>query len=281
MKKGISYWAFPPGWTMDRCFGLARDAGFDGIELSYSLDGLITRETKTSDLKALVQQARRAGLEICSMASGVFWKINFISDDDAERANAKKHLKRILEIASDLEVRHTLVVPGLVGPFEAGAPVIKDYETTYRRAVTDLKEITPTAEKLGVAIGIENVWNKFLSSALEMRSFIDEIGSPMLGSYFDVGNVLRSGYPEHWIKILGKRIKGVHFKDFKVNVGTLQGFVDLFEGDVNYPAVMSALKEIGYDGWCVVEVFARQSYPESVVLRAGTDINRIFKEAGQ
>jgi hexulose-6-phosphate isomerase len=78
--------------------------------------------------------------------------------------------------------------------------------------------------------------------------------------------------------MLGSRIKSVHFKDFRVNVGNLQGFVDLFEGDVDYPAVMSALKEIGYSGYCVVEVFSRARFPESVVLRAGADLTRIFKE---
>ena len=229
---------------------------------------------------AVQRQATSVGLELSSLATGVFWQVNLISDADEERAEAKRHLRHLLRCASDLRVGCVLVVPGFVGPFEAGAPVVKDYDAAFERAVSDFQEMAVTAEKLGVSIGIENVWNKFLSSAWEMRAFIDRVGSAFVGSYFDVGNCLRSGYPEQWISMLGSRIKSVHFKDFRVNVGNLQGFVDLFEGDVDYPAVISALKGIGYGGYCVVEVFSRPRYPESVVLRAGADISRIFKEGG-
>src|SRR5659263_668632 len=87
-------------------------------------------------------------------------------------------------------------------------------------------------------IGLENVWNKFLLSPIEMRDFIDKIDSSYVGAYLDVGNVINTGYPEQWIRILGKRIKKVHFKDFRKSVGTLSGFVDLLAGDVDYPEVM-------------------------------------------
>ena len=218
-------------------------------------------------------------MELSSLASGIFWQINLLSEDAEERAEAKRHLRSLLESAAGLEVGCVLVVPGFVGPFETGPPVVKDYEAAFQRAVADFRQVAPLAERLGVAIGIENVWNKFLQSAWEMRAFIDAVGSPMVGSYFDVGNCLRNGYPEQWIRMLGKRIKSVHFKDFRVNVGNLQGFVDLFEGDVNYPEVMAALREVGYQGYCVVEVFSRQAYPEAVVLRAGADVTRILAGA--
>lgn len=103
-------------------------------------------------------------------------------------------------------------------------------------------------------LGIENVWNKFLLSPLEMRDFIDSFGSAAVGSYFDAGNVLLTGYPEHWISILAQRIVRVHVKDFKKSVGTAAGFVDMLEGDVDFQAVRTALERIGYDGYVTAEM---------------------------
>jgi hexulose-6-phosphate isomerase len=116
-------------------------------------------------------------------------------------------------------------------------------------------ELAPVAEELGVVIGVENVWNRVLLSPLEMRDFIDGFSSPGVGAYLDVGNMIVSGYAEDWVSILGRRVCSVHFKDFKRSVGTLAGFCDLLEGDVNYPAVMRALRAVGYDGPCVAEFF--------------------------
>jgi L-ribulose-5-phosphate 3-epimerase len=277
LKKGISVWAFPSEWPLNKCFELAREAGFDGIELAYHTNGPITPETPSEELKRIKQECSNRGLEVSSLASGIFWEVNLLSEDSEENGRAKFHVTRMLEIASDMELPTILVVPGFIGPFEAGPAIIKDYEQAYNRGVASFQELAPTAERLGVSIGVENVWNKFLGSPMEMRSFLDEVGSPFVGSYFDVGNCLRTGYPEHWIRILGKRIKAVHFKDFRVNIGSLQAFVDLLEGDVNYPAVMEALADIGYSGYCVVEVFARPLVPKGLVLRAGMDIQHIFE----
>ena len=101
---------------------------------------------------------------------------------------------------------------------------------------------------------------------MEMRDFIDKIDSPFVGSYFDVGNVVINGYPEHWIRILGNRIKKVHFKDFRRAVGTLDGFVDLLAGDVNYPEVVKALEEVGYDGWVSAEMIPNYKYHTETII---------------
>jgi hexulose-6-phosphate isomerase len=98
-----------------------------------------------------------------------------------------------------------------------------------------------------------------------MRDFIDRVGHPFVQCYFDVGNVLRTGYPQHWIRVLGGRIKKVHFKDYRINVGTLDGFVDLLSGDVDFPAVVEALNDIGYDGWCTAEIGVRSLWPETAL----------------
>jgi hexulose-6-phosphate isomerase len=102
------------------------------------------------------------------------------------------------------------------------------------------------------------------------------VGHPFVQSYFDVGNVLRSGYPEHWIRVLGSRIRKVHFKDYKADVGTLAGFVELLSGDVDYPAVMAALREVGYDGWCIAEIAPRHLWPESVLSATSQAMDLIF-----
>jgi len=278
MYTGISVWAFPSDWSLERVFALAVEAGFDSIELAYARTGPITPETTAEEFAAIHTLATDAGLRISSLASGIFWEVNLLSDDDAVRAEALLHLRNMLHAASALQVQSILVVPGFIGPFESGAPVVKDYMVAYERAIADFKSVAPLAEELGIGIGIENVWNKFLSSPLEMRTFLDAVGSPAVGVYLDIANSLRTGYAEHWIKILGSYLKGVHFKDFRTDVGTLQGFVDLFEGDINFTTVMQALDEVGYQGACVVEVFARAQYPEMVVLRAGADIRRIFQQ---
>jgi hexulose-6-phosphate isomerase len=280
MKTGISIWAFPSDWKLDKCFALTAETGFDGIELAYASDGPLTASTTSDDINSLLRLARSTSVEILSLASGIFWSVNLLSDDSTERDKAKAHLCRMLEVASDLEVPTILVVPGFAGPFEAGPPVIRDYQLTFDRAIADFQGIAPLAERLGVSIGIENVWNKFLSSPIEMRAFVDAVGSQSVGVYFDVANCLRTGYPEHWIQLLAHRIKGVHFKDFRVNVGTLLGFTDLFEGDVDFGAVVSALHDVSYRGACVVEAFTRTPYPEVVVQRAGADIRRVFDTAG-
>ncbi|MDR1439096.1 MAG: sugar phosphate isomerase/epimerase, partial [Clostridiales bacterium] len=99
--------------------------------------------------------------------------------------------------------------------------------------------------------------------------------SRFVGAYFDVGNVLSTGYPEHWIKILGKRIKKVHFKDYRRSVGTLAGFVDLLSGDANYPAVMEAFREIGYDGWATAETGMYSDYPDQGLRNTANAMKKI------
>ncbi len=109
-----------------------------------------------------------------------------------------------------------------------------------------------------------------------MRDFIDKIDSPYVGAYLDVGNVVNFGYPEHWIKILGSRIKKVHFKDFKVSVGNINGFVDLLSGDVNYPAVMEQFKNIGYDDYVIAEMGVYKDYPDQTIYTTSIAMDRIL-----
>jgi hexulose-6-phosphate isomerase len=131
-----------------------------------------------------------------------------------------------------------------------------------------------------VCLGIENVWNKFLLSPLEMRDFIDSFQSEWVGSYLDVGNALATGYPEHWIRILSHRIKRVHFKDYRRAVGSVAGFVDLLSGDVHWPAVMRELRAIGYSGWIAAEMIPPVPFykysPEVLIQNTARAMDAIF-----
>ena len=276
MKKGISIWSFPAG-TLKESFALAKDAGFDGVEVALDLDGEVSLKSTDEELLAVKKQAEEAGIELYSVASGLYWDNWLTSDDEAERERAKAIVRRHLEVAKILGCDTILVVPGSVNAEFAAPGKVVDYKTAYERSLAALRELAPYAEKLGVSIGIENVWNKFLNSPIEMGDFIDKIGSDYVGSYLDVGNVLFNGYPEHWIRALGKKIKKVHFKDYRCAAGGLYGFVDLLAGDVNYPEVMRAFEEIGYDGWVSAEMIPNYKYyTEAIIYNTSLSMDKIL-----
>ncbi|MGI6207508.1 MAG: sugar phosphate isomerase/epimerase family protein [Anaerolineae bacterium] len=281
MRKAISIWAFTADKTLDESLRLARDAGFEGVELAYDAQGPVSPSASDADLDRIRSAAEGLGLAIPTLATGIFWSKNLLSPQASEREEAKGHVRQMLRIASRLGAKTILVVPGFVGPFMAGSPVVEDYEATYNQAIADFRDLAPDAERWKVNIGVENVWNRFLTAPFEMRDFVDAIGSPFVGVYFDVGNVMRTGYPQHWIKILGSRIRAVHFKDFRCNVGTLEGFVELLEGDVDYPAVMQAFRDIGYDGWATVEQFPPNQFPDEMIFRASRSVDAIFGGEGK
>ena len=278
MKKGINFWAFEDGITAADAFRLAHDAGFEGVELTLAEnEGPLTLSTTEEDCKKLAAEAAEAGVQLYSVATGLYWTYSLTSDDACNREKAKDVVKKQLQLAKWLGCGTILVVPGAVSVSFAPELGVVPYETAYNRSLAALKELAPEAERLGVTIGIENVWNNFLLSPLEMRGFLDEIGSPFVKSFFDVGNVLKFGYPEHWISALGSRIAIVHFKDFKKEAENLSGFVDLLGGDVNYPAVMDALKAVGYDGWCTAEMVPPYKYyPRTLIWNTSRAMDAIL-----
>jgi L-ribulose-5-phosphate 3-epimerase len=254
MKKSISIWSFYGDWNFEQKLALAKEAGFEGFEVDLSEDGPVNLGSTANELAAVRSAAEKEGLTLSGLATGLYWGANACSEDPALREKAASILRKQIECASALGIDAILVVPGAVGvDFIPGCEVIP-YGTAYKRACEFVAAAVPAAEKAGVTLCIENVWNKFLLSPLELRDFIDSFGSDRVGSYFDVGNVLASGYPEHWIEILGKRIKRVHFKDYRRNVGSADGFCDILSGDVDWAAVMAQLNNVGYDGWVAAEM---------------------------
>lgn len=258
MKKSISYWAFPGGLegtkNVEEAIAQAKEMGYDAIELACAEGGELGLETSESRCGEIRAAAEKSGVEISSLCSGLYWAYNFGSPNESDRAKCKDAVEKMLQIGAWLGVDALLYIPAAVDIFfDPSAPVVP-YDTVLERATEGTKSVLAAAERHKVALAVENVWSKFLLSPTEMAQFIDQFGSEYVGCYFDVGNVLAYGYPEQWIRILGKRIKKVHFKDFKVAVGNLHGFCDLLEGDVNWPEVMKALGEVGYDGYCTAEM---------------------------
>lgn len=258
MKIGASYWMFKDGLEAKRpiieAMQEAKKLGFDSIELCIASQGVLTDKTTQAECRQIVAQAKKIGIEISSLASGESWSLSPTSNDAGIRKKIIDFTKKALQVTKWLGTDAYLFVPGAVDIFFLPNAEIIPYDICYKRAVEAVKKLIPTAEKLGVTIGVENVWNKFLLSPLEMKNFIDSFKSKRVGSYFDVGNVLLTGFPQQWIKILGKRIKRIHIKDFKKTFGTAEGFVDLLEGDVDFTSVKKALAAIGYKGYVTAEM---------------------------
>ncbi len=275
MKKGISIWSFAEP-DLRKCMELAKDAGYDGLELALDEHGLVSMDSTEEDLAKVKAMAEEVGIELYSVACGLYWTYNYTSANTENVARAKEITKKQLWVASKLGCDTILVVPGAVEvAFDPGEVV--EYDVAYNRALEALRELAPVAEELKVSIGVENVWNRFLLSPMEMADFIDKVGNDYVGAYFDVGNVLFSGYPEHWIKILNKRIKKVHFKDYRRKAGDLHGFVDLLAGDVNWPAVMAQFASIGYDGWVSAEMLPPYThYPEAILYNTSFAMDKIL-----
>jgi L-ribulose-5-phosphate 3-epimerase len=241
LKKGIMWGSIDMGSTIMDKFQAAKEAGFDGVEPMSHLER-----------KEVLAARDATGLIIPSVCGELHWKYPLSDPDPKIRELGVEALKVTLEDASIYGADTILLVPGIVNDKVT-------YDQCWNRCVEELKKVIPMAEKLNVKIALENVWNNFLVSPMEAVSFVDQFKSHYIGFYFDCGNVLIYGWPEQWIKILDQRLAKVHIKDFSRKIADKQGKgagfgVKLLEGDVNWPAVMKSLDDIGYHGWTTVEM---------------------------
>ena len=245
MKKGICI-VCVPGDSLDDRLAAARAAGYDGVELSVAAPGKgpLTAASTEAEVRALGARVRAAGLEAPTLMGGGAY---LISPDAEERARGVAHMRAALQRAAWLGAGDVLLHPGQLQPAAR-------YDAAFDWLLSGLRELRSVTEVLGVGIGVENVWNKFLLSPREMRELIDSVDCPLIGCYFDVGNFLPWAYSEQWVRILGRRIRRVHVKDFRRRIGTHQGFCQLLDGDANYPEVIKALRAVGYDGYLTSEV---------------------------
>jgi len=251
MKKGLNLWtaigfSYSGTPTIEEVFEKAKEFGYDGVEFVFDDNLLDPSRISRDERKKYVEKAESLGLQIPSVASGVFWKYNLGSTDEKIREKGREYVKGGIDLAADLGARVVLVVPAVAVP---SIP----YEKIYSISVDEFKKLSKYAEDRGVTIGLENVWNKFLYSPLEFRRYLDEINSDYVAAYFDVGNIVALGYHEHWIRLLKGKIAMVHVKDFDVNVGNINGFRHIGKGSIDWNNVIRLLKEAGYDDFLNVE----------------------------
>lgn len=259
LLKSLNYWSVPGGLegTLDpiEFIRIAAAHRFPAVEIAIGEPGsAFGTDATESRCREILAAAASHGVAVASTASGLYWGRSLADGDPDVRAQARTDLETMLQIANWLGVKTHLTIPGTVDVFFMPDRPVLSYAHVWQHATEGIRSLLQAAEQNGVRMGIENVWNRFLLSPAEMASFIDQFGSPWVGAYVDVGNLQPFGYAEDWLRHLGSRVVGIHFKDFRRSVGNIDGFVDLLEGDVNWPEVMEAIREIGYEGPLVAEM---------------------------
>ena len=282
MKKSINLWAFPYPDKMNlrECLQLAKDAGFDGIELNYDLESDLSPKSGPKDFQAIRKMSDEIGIAISGLCSFLFWPYPLTSNNPTERKRGMELAGLMTEAAHHLGTDNLLVVPGAVH-----MPWREDHEPTPndicdQRAKEAIKKLLPKAEKLNVHLNMENIFfNGYLLSPDEMIRFVDGFDSEYVHVHFDTGNIMLFQFPEHWIRILGNRIRNVHLKEFtkKGTDHSLESFRPLLDGTTNWPVVMEAFNEIGYDGYLTFEYFHPfQHYPEALIYQTADSLNRML-----
>lgn len=282
MKKSINLWAFPypQKMTIRQCLQLAKDAGFDGIELNYDLDSELSPKSGTAEFQAIRRMADEIGIAISGVCSFLFWPYPLTSNRPDERARGMELAKLMTQAAHDLGTSNLLVVPGAVC-----MPWREDHDPTPndvcdQRAREAIRALLPGAEKLGITLNIENIFfNGFLLSPFEMVSFVDSFSSEHVKVHFDTGNIMEYQYPEHWIPILGQRIGNVHLKEYskKGSDHSLNAFRPLLDGTTNWPAVLDAFEAVGYEGYLTFEYFHPwDHFPEALIYQTGDSLDRML-----
>ena len=260
MKHCISYWSMPQGLEnthpIDDALARARAADFDGIELCIATEGALSVDTQQAACDGFRSAAADAGLALETLASGMTWGANPVSNDADVRERSLAQHERALERAGWLGCDAMLYIPGIVNsPIAPGEHVRPD--AAVARARENVKRLLDAAERHGVTLALENVWNGLFYDAAAFCDFIDSFGSDRLGAYLDVGNLIGiHQWPPHWIEMLGHRVARVHVKDFSHSFdwqGTYD-FCMLGEGDVPWRETMTALSGIGYDRTLTAEM---------------------------
>ena len=243
LRKSLMFGMVEGGGTLLEKFEIVRAAGFEGVELDSPSD---------RKPEEVLEAMAKTGVEVSGMVDSVHWKATLGDPEPSVRARGLEALETALRDAKRYRATSVLLVPAVV-------KVGISYEEAWRRSQAEIRKLVPLAAELQVSISIENVWNQFLLSPLEAARYVDDFESPWVGWHLDLGNVVNFGFPDQWIRILGKRIRRLHVKDFsrrrRDDEGLWKGFeVDLGKGDVDWKECMRALAAIGYEGWASAEV---------------------------
>jgi L-ribulose-5-phosphate 3-epimerase len=238
IKKALYIGMLPANLSYAERFKLLRDTGFEAVECSTT-----PAQKEAEEIK---QAAESAGVRIHSVMNQAHWKFPLSSGDPQVVAEGLKGMEISLRNAGFWGADTVLLVPAVVNPETS-------YQDALERSERNIRKLLPLAQELKVIIGLEEVWNKFLLSPVEFAGYIDGFRSPWVRAYFDVGNIVLYGYPQDWIRTLGKRIVKLHLKDFSFRKN-VAAWTPLREGDVNWPAVYKALAEIGFAGTATCEL---------------------------
>lgn len=244
LKKSLKHGMIKSATSIEEKFSLAKEAGFDGIEFNGPVpDG---------EIPQILAASQNSGLVVPGLVAGSAGRMLAL-DDASERKEGIARFSQALHDAKALGGNTVLLYPGIVNEDYP-------YDVVYNRLQESVAELIPVSAETGVKIAFENVWNNIFVSPLEARDFVDSFKSDQVGWYFDVGNVVRFGWPEHWIRILGKRILKLDIKEYSRDLqnkeGLWKGFnAKLGEGSVNWAEVMKAIREVDYRGeWGSAEV---------------------------
>lgn len=282
MKKSINLWAFPypDRMTLRECFQLAKDAGFDAVEVNFDLEGEFSAESSPGDIEKVGKLADEIGIAISGICSFLYWPYSLTHQDPERRAKGLQLARQMIQACGLVGTENLLVVPGAVY-----VPWLEDVEPVpndvcERRARQAISQLLPLAEKEGVYLNLENIFaNGFLFSPQEMVQFVDSFEHPRLQVHFDTGNIMQYQFPEHWVPILGKRIKNVHFKEWdkRVHEFNLHTFRPLLDGTTNWPAVMEALDAVEYRGYLTFEYFHPFAhYPDVLIHQTSIALDRML-----
>ena len=242
-KLSLKYGMVGEGKTVLDKFRLLAELGYDGVELDSPSD---------LDPGQVIEACDATGLSIPGVVDSVHWR-DTLGDPDAEvRARGRAGLETALRDCHRFGGTTVLLVPAVVNKRIS-------YADAWKRSREEIARVLPLAGELGVKIAFENVWNNFLLSPLEAARYVDSFESPNVGWYFDVGNIVHYGWPEHWVEALGPRILKVDVKGFSRKradaEGRWKGFgVEIGEDDCDWPTVTAALRKVGYEGWLSAEV---------------------------
>ena len=278
MIKGISYLSFENGLantqSIESALAQTKTYGFDALELAISTEGVLKTSTTKAECKTIRQKIDASGIFVDSLASGMSWGISPTSEDEATRNKSISLHKDALQVASNLGCKALLFVPGVVkSPISSE---IVRYDKALDRIRDAINQLLPIAEDLDVDLCMENVWNGFFYSPIELRDFVDSFESNKLGVYLDVGNLIGyQQYPPHWIELLNSRIKRVQIKDFQENfdwTGSFS-FCDIGAGDVPWKETIEALKSINYQNTIIAEMLP---WDETILSRTSAAMDQLF-----
>jgi len=276
--KGISYLSFENGLSnnepIESALSQTKSNGFDALELSVSNEGVINTNTSKTECETIRQQIDDSGVFVDSIATGMSWGISPTSDDEVVRKNSIRLHQEALKVASYLECKALLFVPGVVkSPISSE---IVRYDRALDRLRDAINQLLPIAEDLDVDLCMENVWNGLFYSPIELRNFVDSFNSDKLGVYLDIGNLIGyQQYPPHWIELLNSRIKRVQIKDFQENfdwTGSFS-FCDIGTGDVPWKETIEALKTINYQNTIIAEMLP---WDETILSRTSAAMDQLF-----